>query len=483
MAVRAGLYMRISDDPDDLGEGVTRQREDCEDVAAERAWEGAGYYTDNDSSAYNRKKIRPEYERLINDFLAGVLDAIVVWDVDGFTRQTYELELLLRAVEEKGGRRIADASGEYDLSNGDHQDILRHKVIAAQKESRDKSRRVKRANLQRARRGLPTHSQATKKRPFGYNYDHVTIVPKEAGLIKDAAQGLLEGSVTLSGLVRQWEAAGVKTTFGNSMWAYQSLKGILVSPRIAGLVEYQGEILKDRRGNYVRGQWEPILDQETFFALQRKLTDPARRTNMIQKEGRRYLLTGGLGYCGKCGARLGARPRQKPNEEGYRSYGCARKRNCGIRQAAEPLEAFIKDVIRAAIDHGALDRVLAQMTGQEAKERELLDTLRAKEDKLLELDDLFFDGDIPKDRYLRQKQRLESAITDLRNKLSSNGHGKMVAGMPRGADALRKAWDTRGLKWQRAVTQLLIEKVIVHPDPKVGQNGFDPSRVEVVWRA
>jgi site-specific DNA recombinase len=311
----------------------------------------------------------------------------------------------------------------------------------------------------------------------------VTIVPKEAGLIRDAAQGLLEGSVTLSGLARQWEAAGVKTTFGNSTWAYQSVKGILLSPRIAGLVEYQGEILKDRDRAYVRGQWQPILDPDTYFAVVRKLTDPARRTNMIQKEGRRYLLTGGLGYCGKCGARLGARPRQKLNGEGYRSYGCARKRNCGIRQAAEPLEAFIKDMIITAIDHGALDHVLAQMIGQEARGRELLDTLRAKEDKLMELDDLFFDGDIPKDRYLRQKQRLESAVTVLRNKLSSNGHGKMVAGMPRGADALRKAWDTRGLKWQRAVTQLLIEKVILHPDPKAEQNGFDPSRVEVVWRA
>jgi DNA invertase Pin-like site-specific DNA recombinase len=38
---------------------------------------------------------------MIEDFLGGVIDAIIVWDVDRFTRQTYELELLLRAVEEK----------------------------------------------------------------------------------------------------------------------------------------------------------------------------------------------------------------------------------------------------------------------------------------------------------------------------------------------------------------------------------------------
>jgi site-specific DNA recombinase len=406
-----------------------------------------------------------------------------VWDIDRFTRQNLELELLLRAVEEKGGRRIADASGEYELSNGALADILRHKVMAAAKESRDKSRRVKRANLQRARRGEPLHTNATRKRPFGYNFDHVTIVPKEADLIRGAAQRLLEDSASLSGLAREWEARGIKTTFGNTTWSYQAIKGILTSPRIAGLVEYQGEILKDRDGAYVRGQWEPILDQDTYFALVRKLTDPGRRTNMIQKEGRRYLLTGGIGYCGNCGDRLGARPRQKPDGEGYRCYGCLRKRNCGIRQAAEPLEAFIRDAIIAAIDGGALDRIVAQISGQEAKERELLDTMRAKEDKLTELDDLYFDGDISKDRYLRQKQRLESAIAELRSKLSSNGRGKMIAGMPRSHDTLRKAWDTRGLKWQRALVQLVVEKVVLHPDPKAGQNGFDPSRVELVWRA
>jgi hypothetical protein len=39
----------------------------------------------------------------------------------------------------------------------------------------------------------------------------------------------------------------------------------------------------------------------------------------------------------------------------------------------------------------------------------------------------------------------------------------MIAGMPRTADALRKAWDTGGLKWQRALVSLVLEKVILHP--------------------
>jgi site-specific DNA recombinase len=71
MAVRAGVYTRISDDPEDLQEGVTRQREDCEDVAAERGWEIAAFYTDNDKSAYNPKKPRPEYRRMIDDSSPG----------------------------------------------------------------------------------------------------------------------------------------------------------------------------------------------------------------------------------------------------------------------------------------------------------------------------------------------------------------------------------------------------------------------------
>ncbi len=56
--VAAAIYTRISSDVEGLGLGVTRQREDCEKLAASLGWGVAGVYSDNDVSAYSGKRRR-----------------------------------------------------------------------------------------------------------------------------------------------------------------------------------------------------------------------------------------------------------------------------------------------------------------------------------------------------------------------------------------------------------------------------------------
>lgn len=478
MAVRAGIYLRISNDPEDLEEGVSRQREDCLDRAAALGWEIVDEYKDNNRSAWN-KKPRPEFLRMMEDLFSGSIEAIVIWDIDRLTRNNLEINQLLEAAVE--GHRIADAENEYNLSNGDHQDIIRHKVIAANKESRDKSRRVRRAALGRAKEGLPVHTNAKKRRPFGYDFDFITICEPEARLIREAATHVLRDSESLSGVCRRWEREGIKTSRGGDRWSYQAIKSILTSPRVAGLVEWQGDVLLDRNGNRVKAQWQPILDEETWDALQRKLTDPTRRTNHVQKEGRRYLLTGGLAYCGACGERLAARPREGRNGDN-RCYGCRATQRCGIRQTAAPLEVFVRDAVATALASGGLERALRQKSGDETRERKLLQEIEAVDRALAQLDDDFYDNLIPRDRWLRQKERQELHRQELTRQFSQNGNGRVLADLPTGADAIRQVWDERGLKWQRTLVSAVVEKVVVHPDKRRGQNGFDPSRVEIVWK-
>lgn len=480
--IRAGIYVRISDDPDDLQEGVDRQTEDCLERAEELGWEVVETYRENNVSAWNPKKLRPEYRRMTDDLLNSAIDAIIVWDIDRLLRRPIELERLLEAVEKKGGNRAADASGDYDLSNGDHQDVLRHKAIAANKESRDKSRRVKRKALERARKGLPVHVAASKIRPFGYDFDYVTIRDNEARLIRQAAKNVLAGSESISGVARRWEHENVKTSRGGDRWSYQAVKNILTSPRAAGLIEWEGDVLLDRDGQRVPAIWKPILDEETWDSLRRMLFDPSRRTNHVQKEGRRYLLTGGLSYCGACGERLVARPREGRNGDN-RCYGCRERRQCGIRQAAAPLEDFIGRTIAKTLASGGLERALRQVSGDEERERKLLQDIKSIDDALIQLDNDYYDGLIPRDRWLTQKQRQEANREALNRRFTQNGKARILADVPQGEAAIRNAWESKGLKWQRALVSAVIEKVVVHPDKRRGQNGFDASRVEIVWRS
>src|SRR5262245_18603406 len=99
----AAIYCRISSDRSGDGLGVARQEELCRTLAADRGWPVAEVYTDNDRSAYSRKK-RPEYERMLGDVEAGLVDAVVCVDLDRLTRRPAELE------------RFIDLANEHDVS-------------------------------------------------------------------------------------------------------------------------------------------------------------------------------------------------------------------------------------------------------------------------------------------------------------------------------------------------------------------------------
>ena len=65
---------------------------------------------------------------------------------------------------------------------------------------------------------------------------------------------------------------------------------------------------------------------------------------------------------------------------------------------------------------------------------------------------------------------------------SPGGPGSYAdAGDSAGEQALREAWESRGLSWRRAVLAAVVERVVPHSCLS-GRNVFDPSRIEVVWR-
>ena len=90
--VRAAIYLRISLDREMDGLAIDRQREDCEKLAQFRGWEIVETYVDQSISASDKTKKRPAYLRMVADYEAGLLDAIVCYDLDRLARQPRELE-------------------------------------------------------------------------------------------------------------------------------------------------------------------------------------------------------------------------------------------------------------------------------------------------------------------------------------------------------------------------------------------------------
>jgi DNA invertase Pin-like site-specific DNA recombinase len=83
----AAIYCRISHDPSGERLGVHRQQLDCEQEAKRRGWTVAAVYVDDDISAFDRRKVRPEYQRLLSDIAGDLRDGVMTWRLDRLHRQ------------------------------------------------------------------------------------------------------------------------------------------------------------------------------------------------------------------------------------------------------------------------------------------------------------------------------------------------------------------------------------------------------------
>ena len=111
----AAIYTRISLDPSGERLGVQRQEEDCRAEATRRGWRIAEVYEDDDRSAYNPRRGRPEYERLLTDIRQGVRDGVMIWRLDRLHRQPRELEEFI-VVCDKHDVALATVTGDVDLA-------------------------------------------------------------------------------------------------------------------------------------------------------------------------------------------------------------------------------------------------------------------------------------------------------------------------------------------------------------------------------
>ena len=144
--MRVGTYARISQDSE---LGIARQEHDTSALTTLRGWRLAERYQDNDASAYQPKVERPDFERMLADLKAGVIQGIVVWDLDRLARRPVDLERIIDLYDQKP-LVFATVQGDIDLSTPDGRTMARVLVAFANKASMDTARRVARKKLEKA---------------------------------------------------------------------------------------------------------------------------------------------------------------------------------------------------------------------------------------------------------------------------------------------------------------------------------------------
>lgn len=375
---RAVIYCRISDDKSGEGLGVERQEATGRALAAARGWQVVAVIVENDQSALKR---RPKYTRMIKDAEAGRFEIVIAWAMDRLSRTPQEVEDVIKFAE-RTGLIIATANGDLDLSTDQGRMVARILASVARAEVERKSARQVAANRQRAEKGLPP----TTGRGFGYALDG-TIIPEEAEIVRELFRQFVAGRGVF-GLCKELNERGVLNTKGNA-WDRYGLTYLLQNPRYIG---HRTILSRDKKGNHQReyigpGTWEPLVDQLTFDAAQRKFAEQKARVGGRTAPNKKHLGSG-LYRCGRCGAKLKANykfhRRADGSQRSYLAYSCFETRH--FLRRAELIDQLVIGEVVARLRKPDVIAALMAQAGDDGEARKLTDKINGFKAALDELD-------------------------------------------------------------------------------------------------
>jgi DNA invertase Pin-like site-specific DNA recombinase len=461
----AAVYARISSDPTEKRAGVDRQRRDCRDEAERLGWPVADEYLDNDVSAYSGKP-RAEYLRMLSDIEAGAVDAVLVWHQDRLHRQPIELEQFFQITDRAGiSSNVRSVTGNADFGTGDGILVARIMGAVAANESASKSRRILRKKEELAAAGLPVTGG---RRPFGYTRDQLHLDRVEAEIVRDLVRRFLAGDSVKS--LTEWLAeTGVPTT-GGGEWRTTTVRQIMTSPRIAGLMEHRGEVVGP-------AAWPAIITEDEH---RRVVASFAARRRSGRRAPQRYLLSGGLLRCGKCGARMYSSPR-----EGRRRYGCLKGPDhggCGRTFiVAEPLEVAVAQAVLYRLDTPKLTQTINAHAEADDRAREVAEIIEQTQNRLDDLGQMFAAGEVTRREFVTMRASIVQQRESAERRLASLSRNDALAGLIASGRSLNDTWDELNLTRQQAIIAALITAVTIGPG-RPGVRGLDKDRVAIEWR-
>ena len=445
---RAAIYVRISLDPRGKGLGVARQEKACRKRADDLGWSVGKVYTDNDVSASTGKR-RPAYEAMLGDLEAGILDAVIVWDLDRLTRRPIEIEHFIDLAD-RHQIALASVGGDADLSTDNGRLFARIKGAVARAEIERKSARQKAANEQRAEQGLPHIG----RRAYGYSPDGVAIVEDEAANIRGAAARLVAGD-TIHAITRDLQRAGARTTAGNP-WGTTEVRRMLANPRYAALRAHRGSIIGP-------GQWPAIIDEDTHHAITAILADPSRRAPGRPQAS---LLTG-IATCGPCGQPIYATRSGKR----ARLYYC--KTRSHVTRAADQIDDYVRGHVLSQIEeHGPT--LLARHSTDPARVKKLQSREAELRSRLDGLAQAYAAGAIDDLQLRAGSKRARAELDAVTTELTAVQRKPVLARMVHAADPTDE-WEGLSLDLQRTLVQE-ITSVVIQPAGR-GARVFRPETI------
>jgi hypothetical protein len=199
---------------------------------------------------------------------------------------------------------------------------------------------------------------------------------------------------------------------------------------------------------------------------------------------RKYLLSGGILRCGKCGTRMTAQTQGRRDGSRVAAYQCDFSKagpGCGgvsISPAAEVEELVVEAIqIRLAASPKLRQRLDADQSSQAGEWRAERDAAKAR---LLYAAEQFGAGAIDADEFAAMRGPARAALDAAEARLASVATDMALPS----TDDVVSRWDALTPRQQRAVIERLIGSIEIAPAQRGKRPGFDADRVgEPLWLA
>mgnify|MGYP005958546217 FL=1 len=286
---RVAAYARVSMGKDAMLHSLAAQVSYYSDLIQRNPeWEYAGVYADEGLTG--TKENRPEFQRMLSDCRAGKIDMILVKSISRFARNTVTLLETVRVLKEMG-ISVYFEEQKIDTMSGDGELMLSILASFFQEESRNVSENCKWRVRKKFEQGIPTGFQM-----YGYEVRNgvFTIIQEEADVVRRIFRMYLDGLGSVR-IMKTLIAEGIPAPEGG-LWNASVIMMMLRNEKYAGDLLLQkfftnNHIEKKQffnRGElpqyFVAGDHEPIIDRETFEAVQAEI---ARRKEIYTANGAR----------------------------------------------------------------------------------------------------------------------------------------------------------------------------------------------------
>jgi site-specific DNA recombinase len=469
-------YARKSPDPKAKeAEGVGNQHELNRAMAKRLGCHIVATLTDDSLSASEfATEPRPDFDTALAMLRNGEAQGILAYSQERLTRTPEEWFAFARLAKQLGIKvAFHNRGGWIDLESATGQMTSGLFGLLSAYETSLMSERIKVALEGRRNRGLPAPAGT---RSFGFKpaYEMVkgertkvreicaALESREATAIRDAADWILSEGASITEVINRWTAAGVKPLRAQR-WSAAAVNHILKSPRIAGLVEYKGEVVG-------KGSFPAILPEEKWRAM----VDVMEGRGSPKGRGhaaRKHLLSGFV-FCAECGQGMDAQVYYLDKAKGQRDdrrsrYVCVKTRGgCGrtARNMAW-IEAIIDSLIRKALaEMSDQDEALEEPADSSAEEIKRLEGL-IKDAKIR-----FKAGTVAPEDFYPLQSELRDEINLIKREQARRVRQE-AARVPLADDALA-VWQDRSpesLNARRAILASAVDRIMVK---HLGRNGW-----------